>query len=509
MLCAALALASSGKEAGGGLSPSVPAPGWRLQILWLGLAACGSALLLAITHHISQNIASVPLLWIIPLALYLLTFILCFGGRVWYRRDFFLRLLAVALGSMAYALSPSFAILPLAVSIPLFCCSLFVCCMFCHGELAGLKPHPAHLTSFYLMSSLGGALGALFVAWVAPHLFPGNYELRVAIGCCAVLVLVVLYRDPQSPFYRARWLFGWLLISALALAIIVSLGISAEQEARSARLMVRNFYGVLRVINLPAPEGVSVKGRLALAPGEDPRCEKLMNGPIDHGLQFTSPARRRLPTTYYGPDSGVGIALRAAEAKTPLRVGVIGLGVGTLAAYAMPGDHYKFYEINPLVVQVAQEDFTFLRDSPAQIETVLGDGRLSLEHEPPQGFDVLVVDAFSGDSIPVHLLSRQAFQLYFRHLNPHGVLALHISNQYLNLAPVVTGAALGLGKEAVEVESKADRPQGVYRATWVLVGDRQGFLGREEIERAGELLTASSPQIQWTDDYSSLFKILM
>jgi SAM-dependent methyltransferase len=234
-----------------------------------------------------------------------------------------------------------------------------------------------------------------------------------------------------------------------------------------------------------------------------------MNGPIDHGLQFTSPARRRLPTTYYGPNSGVGIALRAAEAKTPLRVGVIGLGVGTLAAYARPGDHYKFYEINPLVVQVAQADFTFLRDSPAQIEIVLGDGRLSLEHEPPQGFDVLVVDAFSGDSIPVHLLSRQAFQLYFRHLNPHGVLALHISNQYLNLAPVVTGAALGLGREAVEVENKADRPQGVYRATWVLVGDRQGFLGREEIEKAGELLTASSPQLQWTDDYSSLFKILM
>jgi hypothetical protein len=509
MLCALVALAFPRKDSIGGPLKGDPPPDGKTRALWISLAACGSALLLAITHHLSQNIASVPLLWVIPLALYLLTFILCFEGRAWYRRDFFLRLLGVALGSLAYALAPAFAGLPIKVSIPLFCCCLFVCCMFCHGELAKLKPHPAHLTSFYLMISLGGAVGALFVAVLAPRLFSGDYELRIVIGCCALLALVVLHRDPSSPFYRARWQLPWLLVVALALAVIVSLGVTAREEAKGARLMVRNFYGVLRIVDQVAPNVVLVRGDASPPPDEDFRFEKLMNGTIDHGLQFLSPARRDLPTTYYGPESGVGITLKAAGGETPLAVGVVGLGVGTLATYAKPGDRYKFYEINPLVVQIAQQEFSFLRDSHAKLEIVLGDGRLSLEQEPPQGFDVLVVDAFSGDSIPVHLLTREAFVLYFRHLQPTGVLAVHISNQYLNLAPVVTAAAMLLGKEAVMVGNKAYSPRGIYRATWVLVGNPQGFLGKPEIEKAGSVLGPTSPHILWTDDYSSVFKVLM
>ena len=197
----------------------------------------------------------------IPLALYLLTFILCFEGRAWYRRDLFLRLLGVALGSMAYAVAPSFAGLPLAVSIPLYCCCLFVCCMFCHGELARIKPHAAYLTSFYLMCSFGGVIGALFVAVVAPRLFSGDYELRTVIGCCALLALAVLHRDPGSPFYKARSQPAWLLMVGLALAIMVSLGVTAREEAKGTRLMVRNFYGVLRVVDQVAPNVVLVKGR--------------------------------------------------------------------------------------------------------------------------------------------------------------------------------------------------------------------------------------------------------
>ena len=509
LLCAVAALSSSGQAQQTGQRESPPPPHWKVQTLWISLAACGSAMLLAITHHISQNIASVPLLWVIPLALYLLTFILCFEGRAWYRRDFFLRLLGVALGAMAYSLAPSFAVLPLSVSIPLYCCCLFVCCMFCHGELARLKPHPTHLTSFYLMCSLGGAIGALFVALVAPQVFSGDYELRIAIGSCALLVLVVLHRDPSSPFYRARWQPAWLLTVALALTIIVSLGVTACAEVRSARVMVRNFYGVLRIIDQVAPNIVVVKGDASQPLGADSRFEKLMNGTIDHGLQFLSPARRRQPTSYYGPDSGAGITLKAAGFTGPLNVGVIGLGVGTLAAYGRHGDRYTFYEINPLVVQIASQEFSFLRDSEAKVDIVLGDGRLSLEQERPRAFDVLVVDAFAGDSIPVHLLSREAFELYFRHLRPEGVLALHISNQFLNLAPVAAGAARWLGKDAVLVESKADSPRGIYRATWVLVGNRQAFLGKPDIEKAGTLFSGDAPQIQWTDDYSSLFKILM
>jgi hypothetical protein len=381
--------------------------------------------------------------------------------------------------------------------------------MFCHGELARLKPDPTHLTSFYLMCSLGGAIGALFVAGVAPRLFSGDYELRIAIGCCALLVLVVHHRDPESRFYRARWQPAWLLIVALALAIIVRLVVTAREEAKGARVMVRNFYGVLRVVEQVAPNVVLMKGEASPAPEGDFRCEKLMNGTIDHGLEFLAPARRHWPTTYYGPDSGIGITLKAVGLTPSLNVGVIGLGVGTLAAYGRQGDRYRFYEINPLVVQIANREFSFLRDSPAKVDIVLGDGRLSLEQEQPQGFDVLVVDAFSGDSIPVHLLTQEAFALYFRHLQPEGVLAVHISNQYLNLAPVVAGAAMSLSKEAVLIENKADSPSGIYRARWVLVGKPQGFLGRPEIEKAGNRFAAKSPQLPWTDDYSSLFKILM
>lgn len=508
LLCAVVALFSSRQESPKGQPESGPPPPWGVRVLWISLAACGSALLLAITHHISQNIASVPLLWVIPLALYLLTFILCFEGRGWYPRDLFLRLLGVALGAMAYALSPSFAVLPLRLAIPLFCGCLFVCCMFCHGELARLKPHPAHLTSFYLMCSLGGAIGALFVALVAPSLFSGDYELRIVVGVCTVLVLIVHHRDPASPFYRARSQPAWLLVVALALTIIVSLGITAREEAASARIMVRNFYGVLRVVDRVAPNVVLVQGEAVHPLDADPRYEKLMNGTIDHGLQFLSPARRRQPTSYYSPDSGIGITLRAADTTTPLNVGVIGLGTGTLAVYGRRGDRYKFYEINPLVVRLANQEFTFLRDSEAKIDIVLGDGRLSLEQEQPQAFDVLAVDAFSGDSIPVHLLTREAFALYFHHLKPGGVLAIHISNQYLELTPVVAGAAIGLGKEAVVVKNEPDSPRGISRARWVLVGDPQGFLGKPQIEKVGTILAANSPQLQWTDDYSSLITIL-
>ena len=329
VLCAVVAVGSFCSVLPGGGLGDAPPPTWSIQSLWIGLGACGSALLLAITHHISQNIASVPLLWVIPLALYLLTFILCFEGRAWYGRYFFLRLLGVALGAMAYALSPGFSGLPLAVSIPLFCSCLFVCCMFCHGELARLKPDPAHLTSFYLMCSLGGALGALFVAVVAPHIFSGDYELRIAIGCCALLVLVVHHRDPESRFYRARWQPAWLLIVAAAVAIVVSLGVTAREEAKDARVMVRNFYGVLRVVEQVAPNVVLVKGSTAPESEGDFRFRKLMNGTIDHGLQFLSPARRGWPTTYYGPNSGIGMVLRAAGVPSPMNVGVIGLGVGT------------------------------------------------------------------------------------------------------------------------------------------------------------------------------------
>jgi hypothetical protein len=482
-----------------------PAPDGKTKVLWITLAGCSSLLLLGITTHVTQNIASVPLLWIIPLALYLLSFILCFDGRRWYHRALFLRLLGLALASMAYALSPSFIALPLSLLIGLFCGGLFICCMFCHGELVRLKPDPAHLTSFYLLIALGSAIGAVFVALVAPHVFNGYYELPVALGLCAVLVPVLYRRDPAIGPFR------WVVLLALACGLVTCLVGVTVVQAPPRRVMVRNFYGVLSVIDQLAPGRLQMEGQTSAAALENQRSRRLMNGAIDHGLQFLSPARRREPTTYYGPDSGVGIALRAANRghPGPLRVGLVGLGAGTLAAYGRPLDRYTFYEINPLDVALARTEFTFLGDSPAAVDIVLGDARLSLERQPGQAFHVLAVDAFSGDSIPVHLLTLQAFELYFQQLQPGGVLAVHITNRYLNLKPVVQAAAARLNKEAVSIDSRAGRDNGVYHATWILLGSRAGFLGRDDIRQAGQPLPPPLHPQLWTDDFSSLFPLLM
>jgi len=510
-LCAVVAFGARGRSTDLRLRPEKTAgPGPRLsdKLIWVALAACGSALLVAITTHVTQNVASVPLLWVIPLALYLLSFILCFDSTLWYRRGLFLRLLGVALACMAYALSPSFAVLPLGLLVGLYCCGLFICCMFCHGELVRLRPDPAYLTSFYLLISLGSALGAFFAALLAPRIFSGHFELQIALGACAVLIPVVYRHDPRSRLYHARWQPAWLALLGLTAALVAGLIATGVEEKARARVMVRNFYGVLSVVDQLGPNMAQVQSTTGAGPSENLRSRKLMNGSIDHGMQWLSPARRREPTAYYGADSGIGIALRAAgEQRASLRVGVVGLGVGTLAAYGRPGDRYSFYEINPLVARLARDEFSYIRDSAAHVDIVLGDGRLSLEREPTGQYDILAVDAFSGDSIPVHMLTKQAFALYFQHLQPEGVLAVHISNQYLNLKPVVQAAAAALHRPAVVIDNPGDRAHGVFRSTWVLLGNRGGYLGQEEIESAGQRLPSAAGQL-WTDDFSSLFSIL-
>jgi len=528
-LCAAAGFFASGgsaKGAGEDSGTPTPAADWKTQGLWIALAACGSALLLSVTNHITQNVASVPFLWIVPLSLYLLSFILCFDASGWYRPGLFLRLLGVLLGGMAYALSPAFASLPIKVLIPLFCAGLFVCCMFCHGELARVKPDPAHLTRFYLLISTGGAVGAIFVALVAPHIFRGYYELHVSLAACAILVLAVHARDPESDFRRTRWQASWLVLMGLVIALVASLFSTARDEATESRLMVRNFYGVLSIVEGQVPNVVVVKGESVQPLDEDARYMRLMNGTIDHGLQFYAWSKRRWPTSYYGPNSGIGIALRAPRqpvfpdvladgsmtkfrpGRAELRAGFIGLGAGTIAAYGQRGDRFTFYEINPLDVEIAQTQFTYLRESEAAIDIVMGDARLSLERQAPQNFDVLAVDAFSGDSIPVHLLTRQAFELYFRHLKADGILAVHISNKYLNLEPVVSAAATALNKEAVMITNSDDHAKGIYAATWILLGDHQALTCAPQIEQAGTVLAPAGPKYLWTDDSSSLLKLL-
>ncbi|HLW78713.1 MAG TPA: fused MFS/spermidine synthase, partial [Terriglobia bacterium] len=362
------------------------------------------------------------------------------------------------------------------------------------GELARLKPPPEHLTSFYLMAALGGALGGLFVGLFAPHVFRGYYELPVSIGASAVLALIVLRRDPSGPFYRAGWRPAWIVLIALCGGLIALLVMDVRWQTDDSRLVLRNFYGSLRVADAEGPDVEHERRRL-------------VNGTILHGTQFLDADRRRLPTTYYGPDSGVGLALRVAGAKGSLRVGVIGLGVGTLATYGRRGDEYTFYEINPLVIELAKTQFSFLADCRAKVDIAPGDARLSLERRPPQNLDLLAVDAFAGDSIPVHLLTREAVLLYFRHLKPDGILAVHVTNRYLDLRPVVVNIAASIGKRAVVVRSEADPDEGTSVANWVLVSDRRDLFEEHEIKLASVPVAATHQRV-WTDDYSNLLGAL-
>jgi SAM-dependent methyltransferase len=427
-------------------------PGVGLQVLWAALAACGSTLLLAFTGHMTLNIASIPFLWVLPLALYLLSFVLCFEASGWYRRWLFLPLLAAGFAAVCVTLTrsnPSIWRL-----IPLYSATLFAACMVCHGELARSKPHPRYLTGFYLMLALGGALGGVLVGLVAPNVFDDLLELPLGMVALCVFVILALLRDRGSLFHGRWGKAARLVFLAATVALGVELARITKEDSADTRVTLRNFYGVLNVRDT----------------GEGPDAMRVLShGTIIHGKQFLDKMRRDWPTTYYGLASGVGLALLDARARGPVRVGVVGLGAGTLAAYGRPGDVFRFYDINPKVVELARSEFSFLKDSPAKVEVQLGDARLSLEREPKWDFDVLALDAFSSDAIPVHLLTVEAFRAYLRQLRPGGVLAVHISNRYLDLVPVVQQAARRLSLELRQVDSDDDDDAGVYRSDWLLL----------------------------------------
>ncbi len=468
-------------EQGATDSPECRPPSFIDKLLWLVFAACASTMLLAVTNHLTQNVTSIPFLWILPLSLYLLSFILCFDYENLYTRNGYLWIVAIALAIMSYGLVDWNARTSLMLVIISFSAGLFACCMFCHGELVKRKPHPRFLTSFYLMLSAGGAVGGLIVGLVAPTLFSGYYELPASLAICAVLIFIV--------HFRRRW-FN-LTTSLLVIGVMLSCGYYVYMYQQTARAMVRNFYGMLRVNEYDK--------------GQETETRRLVHGAITHGVQFVDPKRRRDPIAYYAPDSGVGMAIEHLR-KASLRVGVVGLGAGTLAAYAEPGDLFRFYEINPLVEKLAREEFTYLTDCRGKAEIILGDARLSLEQEKDQQYDLLVVDAFSGDSIPAHLLTTQAIELYFRHLKADGILALHISNAHLDLEPVVEKLGSTLGKFTILISGEEDDDEEIYSSDWVLMTS-QPLKSPEIAEAAGKL--KSNPKMRvWTDDYSNLFQIL-
>lgn len=456
------------------------------RIAWFALSTVSSMLLLSITNHIDENVAAVPLLWVVPLALYLLTFVLAFSARRPIQRALWLRLLALALGVLGYSIYNVNAIEALQVSIPILLGGLFLCCMFCHGELYRLRPGPDQLTMFYLIVAAGGAAGAVLVGLVAPVIFDAVYELPVTLAFIAGLALWLTWEESGWPL-RTLW-------AAVTACMIAVIGANVKSFREDALTLNRNFYGSLRVVQSrhAGPE----------------QTRMLFHGTIEHGAQYLLLPRRIHPTTYYGPDSGIGILLRESF-TTPKYVGVVGLGTGTVAAYGRLGDHFRFYELNDQVTTVANSLFSYLRESKAKVEIVGGDARLSLDRERAQPpFDVLTLDAFSGDAIPVHLLTAEAMHLYRGRIKPNGVLAINVSNNFLDLAPVVNQLGRSVGWQSVLVRSHEDLDSGLLAADWMLLTNNTDVLNNPSIRTHSQPVALRPDLRLWTDSYNNLLQVL-
>ncbi len=483
---------------------SADPPSTALALLWLGLSAVGSALLLATTNQMCQEVAAVPFLWILPLAIYLLTFIICFDDERGYDRRWFGILLGVA-APVALMLIALGLRAPLVYQIAIYSLALFAGCMCCHGELVKTKPHPQHLTTFYFFVAGGGALGGALVALLAPRVFSGLMEYPLALAGCAALTLFAWYRTRAWEPYRDRpyWIIA--PVTALMFVVITPMFLSPAYSKQDSIVRSRSFYGVLRLTEQTGEHGTK---------------RVLTHGTVIHGSQFVGEQERFWPTTYYGRQSGIGLAMkhhprRQAPNKTEgsLRVGVVGLGAGTIAALAGPGDYIRFYEINPEVIRISGEHFTFRRDTPAIVDVIPGDARIRMESElargQPQNFDILAIDAFSSDAVPIHLLTRECIDTYWRHLKPDGLLLFHISNRVLNLEPVVRGLAAHCECEVRLVPSEGDDAAGVSAATWMVLTKNTAFLQVPEVIQAakGPSGRQQSPLL-WTDDFASLWQVL-
>jgi len=464
------------------------------MLFWLGLSAASSTVLLATTNQISQEIAVNPFLWVIPLSIYLLTFVLTFDSDCWYRRSLF----AIASGILAPV---ACAVMAAAVALSLqrqliaYLIALFVVCMLCHGELARSRPGPRYLTTFYLTIATGGAVGGLFVALVAPRVFTEYGEFPIGMAAACLLGFVGWLRTGAYKQWAAGSFAVRLPLMALLLGGLTAVAAFVTNLDHPGVDRFRNFYGILRI-----GETFDINGHL----------RQLTHGSIRHGYQYLKAPQSRWPTSYYGAHSGVGIAINALD-PGPRRVAVIGLGTGTIAAWGRAGDVYRFYEINPLVETIARTRFTYLSDSPARIEVVLGDARVSMERELAAGahhdYDLIAVDAFSSDSIPLHLLTAECADLYRERLKPSGALLLHISNRTLALDPVTRGMAQYLGWKSTLFLAGMEQKTGESASNWVLLTPNAAFFDKVKDEAFGWPINDPAP-ILWTDDFASLWHVL-
>lgn len=558
----------------GGTRPAEPtrqeaAPSWQTIALWLLLTITTSSMFLSATNNLCQDVAVVPFLWVLPLTVYLLTFILCFESDRWYRRRPFV--IATAIASLIVLVA---AFQSLRLKIPVHVISytlfLFLFCMTCHGELARLRPGPRYLTFFYLTVALGGALGGVFVGLIAPLIFKSYWEFHIAVMTGWIMLAIVFARDKGSFFYRGdRWQFatfvflscytlwqfgvvftplrniGWLRGNLFVISFTASLGFAALVAAlfwrrplgqskywprllagliiffaecfmlnriRSTRMMsvdvTRNFYGVVQILH-----------RFLTVNGERLPLLQLNHGQITHGIQIQDPVLRNQPVSYYSTNSGIALALRFHPRRRevtpePVNIGVLGLGAGTMAGFAQEQDAVRFYEINPAVIAYSlgpQPAFTYARDSKGTARVILGDARLSLQRELNANthaqFDILAMDAFSGDSVPVHLLTREAFEIYLRHMRDQdGIIAVNISNRFLDLRDLMFGVARHFGLHAVIIDSRGDPPD-MTPSRWCLLTRNDSFVQQKAIQERRQDYQPDR-EILWTDDFSNLFQLL-
>lgn len=534
--------------------------------LWIGFPAIASVLLMATTNKLCQDVAVIPFLWILPLALYLLSFILCFDHPRWYVRSVFGALFSVTSAVVVVLLFKGNGV-QLSIQVAGYTLALFVSCMVCHGELFRLRPPTTYLTQYYLYIAAGGALGGLLVAVAAPLVFSRYVELQIGLWLLTYLLAIVCITS------RSVSLAAGLAIGAL-LALGVGAGVSASKNAGvngwpdalkgelsyffqhygiyagilvvilfGALLLRPAFWkqewrqsfaavplaltlslGIMLIIELGDGTGTTVEatrnfyGSLAVTEHNADSAllhyNMLVHGSITHGLQFVQGPQSHFRTTYYGESSGVGLAILHVPALGGRKIGVVGLGTGTLATYGRPEDTFRFYDINPAVERLARSRFTNLSQSPSSIRVVQGDARLSMERELREGdiqkFDVLALDAFSSDAIPVHLLTKEAIELYLKHMAFGGIIAVHTSNRYLSLDPLVFKIADELGLHSARI---LDEPPGqewwVYRSTWILLSRVAEVLELPPLRDATSARPKIKPNLRiWTDDYASLFPLL-
>jgi hypothetical protein len=532
-------------------------PSNSLMFGWIALPALASMLLLATTNHLCQDIAVVPVLLVVPLALYLISFILCFDSEIWYQRKFWGPLGVIGILTLCLLIKGGdWKVFPLpwgianwwngstwsftkalhtfvstnwaqefndnlAFQAVVYVAVLFNVCMLCHGELVKLKPRPEQLTLYYLLISVGGALGGLFVALICPYIFKLQFELSLGIVFGYVVAWIALANDGRNSWLANRQWLQWAAAFVIMGGAVFVIGSTYEKVAEHTVAIVRNFYGTLTVKERLGDDDLDGDGKV------DREAFSLVHGGILHGFQFTDEIRRLEPTTYYVNESGAGMSVahfprgKDAEGKDKgIRVGVVGLGAGTMAAHAKRGDVYRFYEIDPKVIAISDQFFTFRRDADdrgAKTEVVEGDARIRMEQEKDQQYDVIALDAFSGDAIPAHLLTVESMKLYLRHLrkdelgNIQGILAIHISNRHLNLAPVVASLARMNELTAITISaSGSDIDSDAFTGSdWVLLTQNNDFLGQEIIVATSQpLAIAEADEVHWTDQHSSLLPIL-